>query len=224
LCWATRSEVPRCWREHRQPEHVGQRSKPERRAGNGGPACGRESLEPEGGERPMARIGDLREFVAVLESLGDVEHIDRPVSAVLEAAAITRRSTEQRRPAPLFDNITETGPGFPMFGAPGALSSDPRYPMARVALSLGLSHDATARELVEHLAAVHAKAPIPPKVISADSAPCKQNVLLGAEATLDRFRFRWCTRTTAVATPTPGVSSSREPPTDGGRTGRSRES
>ena len=135
----------------------------------------------------MARITDLREYLRVLESLDDVEHIDRPVSAVLEAAAITRRSTEQRWPAPLFDNVEGAEPGFRLLGAAGALSSDPRYPLARVALSLGLSHDATARELVEHLVAVHGKAPIPPKQISADSAPCKQNILCGADATLDRF-------------------------------------
>ena len=135
----------------------------------------------------MARIYDLREYLQVLESLDDVAHIDRPVSAVLEAAAITRRSTEQGWPAPLFDNIQETGPGFRLLGAPGALSSHPRYPLARVALSLGLPHDANAQELVEHLVAVHGKAPIPPKLISADSAPCKQNVLLGAAATLNRF-------------------------------------
>ena len=55
-----------------------------------------------------------------------------------------------------------------MLGAPGALSSDRRYPLARVALSLGLSHDVTAQELVEHLVAAHAKTPIPPKLISAD--------------------------------------------------------
>ena len=59
----------------------------------------------------MARIKDLREYLSVLESLDDVEHIDRPVSAVLEAAAITRRSTEQRRPAPLFDNVEGAAPG-----------------------------------------------------------------------------------------------------------------
>jgi UbiD family decarboxylase len=53
----------------------------------------------------MARIRDLRDYLDVLESLGDVERIDRPVSAMLEAAAITRRSTEQGRPAPLFDNV-----------------------------------------------------------------------------------------------------------------------
>ena len=62
----------------------------------------------------------------MLESLGDVEHIDRPVSAVLEAAAITRRSTEQGRPAPLFDNVEGAQPGFRLLGAPGALSSDRR--------------------------------------------------------------------------------------------------
>ena len=135
----------------------------------------------------MPRITDLREYLQVLESLGDVEHIDRPVSAVLEAAAITRWSTEQLRPAPLFTNITETGPGFRMLGAPGSLSSDRRYPLARVALSLGLPHDTTAQDLVEHLVAVHAKTPVPPTLISAQSAPCKQNILLGDDATLDRF-------------------------------------
>jgi len=135
----------------------------------------------------MARIKDLREYLSVLESLDDVEHIDRRVSAVLEAAAITRWSTEQRRPAPLFDDVEGVEPGFRLLGAAGALSSDRRHPLARVALSLGLSHDVTARELVEHLAAAHGKAPIPPKLISADEAPCKQNILLGEEATLDRF-------------------------------------
>jgi UbiD family decarboxylase len=135
----------------------------------------------------MPRISDLRDYLRVLESLGDVEHIDRLVSADLEAAAVTRRSTEQGRAAPLFDNVEGVESGFRLFGAPGALSSDPRYPLARVALSLGLSHDVSAHDLIEHLAAVHAKAPIPPKLVSADSAPCKQNILLGADATLDRF-------------------------------------
>jgi UbiD family decarboxylase len=135
----------------------------------------------------MPRIHDLRDYLKALESLGDVEHIDRPVSPVLEAAAITRRSTEQGRPAPLFDNVEGVKPGFRLLGAPGSLASDSRYPLARVALSLGLSHDASAQDLVEHLAGVHKKSPIPPRLVSADSAPCKQNILLGDDATLDRF-------------------------------------
>ena len=135
----------------------------------------------------MAPIKDLREYLQVLESLGDVEHINRPVSAVLEAAAVTRWSTEQRRPAPLFANIEGAPPGFRMLGAAGALSSDANHPLARVAISLGLPHDVSARELVEHLVEAHGKTPIPPKLVPADSAPCKQNILLGADATLDRF-------------------------------------
>ena len=85
---------------------------------------GCEGVEFEGGEALMARFGDLRDYLGVLESLGDVEHVDRPVSAVLEAAAITRRSTEQGRPAPLFDNVEGVEPGFRLLGAPGALSRD----------------------------------------------------------------------------------------------------
>jgi UbiD family decarboxylase len=135
----------------------------------------------------MARISDLREYLRALESLDDLEHIDRPVSAELEAAAITRRSTEQRRPAPLFDNVEGAKPGFRLFGAAGALSSDRRYPLARVALSLGLPHDVTARDLVEHLAQAQQRPAVPPKLIPADSAPCKQNILLGDDATLDHF-------------------------------------
>jgi len=135
----------------------------------------------------MARIKDLREYLNVLESLDDLEHIDRRVSPVLEAAAITRWSTEQRRPAPLFDNVEGAAPGFRLLGAAGALSSDRRHPLARVALSLGLSHNVTARELVEHVAQAHQRPPIRPKLISAESAPCKQNILLGEHASLDRF-------------------------------------
>jgi UbiD family decarboxylase len=76
----------------------------------------------------MARIRDLRDYLDVLESLGDVERIERPVSAVLEAAAITRRSTELGRAAPLFDNVQGLRRGFvcwgrrvrcPVFGAIG---------------------------------------------------------------------------------------------------------
>jgi hypothetical protein len=36
----------------------------------------------------MARIKDLREYLSVLESLDDVEHIDRRVSAVLDGRVV----------------------------------------------------------------------------------------------------------------------------------------
>ncbi len=92
----------------------------------------------------MDRLADLRSYLSVLDELGDIEHVTRVVNADLEAAAITRRSTEQRKPAPLFERIAGFGAGFRMVGAPGALSGIPGHPLARVSLSVGLPHTTTA--------------------------------------------------------------------------------
>ena len=135
----------------------------------------------------MARFKDLRDYLVALQTLDDVETIDFPVSPVLEAAAFARRSTEQLRPAPLFEQVDGAPPGFRLLGAAGALSSLPRHPWARVALSLGLPHDVSARELVEHMVKAQQAPGIPPKVVDSASAPCKQNILLGDDATLDGF-------------------------------------
>jgi UbiD family decarboxylase len=135
----------------------------------------------------MKRIKDLREYVQVLESLNDLERINRPVSPILEASAITRRSTELLRPAPLFENVQGVAPGFRLMGAVGALSSDRRHPLARIALSLGLPHDIATRDLVDRMVKASEAAPIPPRRVPAKDAPCKQNILLGADASLDRF-------------------------------------
>jgi len=135
----------------------------------------------------MTRLNDLRAYLDALEALGDLRRIDRPIDPHLEAAAVTRRSTEQRRPAPLFETVIGVDPGFRLAGALGALSSVPGHPYARLALSLGLPHTATAAHIVDHLVAARARAPIAPKLVPSDGAPCKDHVLLGAAARLDRF-------------------------------------
>jgi UbiD family decarboxylase len=135
----------------------------------------------------MSRSKDLREFLSALESIGDVEHIGRPVSTDLEAGAITRRSTEQRRPLPLFDDVEGVEPGFRLVGALGALSSDLSNPLARIALALGMPHDIATADLVARIADTRNLTLIPPRRIAKDGAPCKQNILLGEDATLDRF-------------------------------------
>jgi UbiD family decarboxylase len=135
----------------------------------------------------MARFKDLRDYLVALENLDDVERISFSVSPILEAAAFARRATEQRRPAPLFEKVDGAPPGFRLLGGAGALSSDPRHPFARVALSLGLPHDVSPRELVEHMVKAQQGPLIPPKIVDSAGASCKENILLGADATLDRF-------------------------------------
>jgi 4-hydroxy-3-polyprenylbenzoate decarboxylase len=135
----------------------------------------------------MTTFADLRAYLDALDTLGDVHPIKRPVSPHLEAAAITRRSTEQRFPLPLFQTVEGVEPGFRLAGALGALSSVPGHPFARLALALGLPHTVTSTELVNHLIAGRARPPLPPAVGSSAGAPCKQNILLGADARLDKF-------------------------------------
>ncbi|MGW5253394.1 UbiD family decarboxylase [Streptomyces sp. NPDC004012] len=135
----------------------------------------------------MSEIADLRAYISELEALGDIKRVSRTIDPNLEAAAVTRRSTENRRPAPFFENLSGVADGFRMIGAPGALSSIPGHPLARISLSLGLPHTATAAELVEYLGQALDKPPLPPRRVESASAPCKQNILRGEEARLDRF-------------------------------------
>ncbi|MFG2722061.1 UbiD family decarboxylase [Streptomyces sp. NPDC048416] len=130
---------------------------------------------------------DLREHIAALEAIGDLKRVRREVSWDLEAAAITRLSYERTAPAPLFENISGAKPGFRLMGAPASLSSAPGTPLARVALSLGLPPDLTAAQLVDTLAATRDMPAVPPRRVSREEAPCKQNILIGEDATLDRF-------------------------------------
>ena len=133
----------------------------------------------------MTRAKDLREYLAALDELGDVRRVDAEVPQGLEIGAFIRRSCETRAPAPLFNNISGTESGFRLLGAPGALSSAAGRPLARIALSLGMSPDAGAREIVQALAAARDREPVAPKQVP--TAPCKQNVLLGDDASLARF-------------------------------------
>ncbi|MEU6381791.1 UbiD family decarboxylase [Streptomyces sp. NPDC046909] len=133
----------------------------------------------------MSRLKDLRDYLGALEELGDVRTVDRTVDPHLEVGAIIRRCYETVAPAPLFTDIKGTAPGYRLLGAPGALSSAPGRPLARIALSLGLDATASAREIVEALVDARNSEPIEPVVV--DSGPCKQNILLGEDASLDRF-------------------------------------
>ena len=135
----------------------------------------------------MTHLRSLREFLDELDKIDDVQTIDAEVDWNLEAGAIIRRSYDLRAPAPLFTNLTGyQGTGFRLLGAPGALSSA-EHAFARIALALGLPADTSGQEIVEALAAAREKPGIPPVVVDRESAPCKENVVTGAD--VDLFAF-----------------------------------
>jgi UbiD family decarboxylase len=135
----------------------------------------------------MKHFTDLRSYIDALDDLGDLVRITREVDGDLESAAITRRSYELRSRAPLFENIQGAQPGFRIFGAPAALSSRAGAPYARVALSFGLPPESTGQDILDALLAARQDTPVPPVLVDPATAPCRQNVLLGDEASLDRF-------------------------------------
>lgn len=135
----------------------------------------------------MRHPSDLREHIAALEALGDLDRIDTEVDWNLEAAAHTRYSVERRLPAPLFQKVSGVEEGFRLLGSPAALSAAPDRPFARVALSIGLSPEATGRDVVDHLVDTWSRPGIPPKPVSREEAEVKQNVLRGDDADLTRF-------------------------------------
>lgn len=136
----------------------------------------------------MSYPRSLREFVDALAAIDDVRSITAEVDWNLELGAIIRRSYDLRAPAPLFTTITGyEGTGFRVLGAPGGLSSSPDRPLARVALALGLSADASGREIVDAVVDARQRPGVPPVLVDRKTAPCKENVQVGDD--IDLFMF-----------------------------------
>ncbi|GHF23751.1 UbiD family decarboxylase [Streptomyces morookaense] len=135
----------------------------------------------------MNHLTSLRDYLDALAKLDDLRVIDEEVDVELEIGAIARYATENRAPAHLLDRIRGHEPGFRVLTAPAALSSDPAYPYARAALSLGLDPQTPPLRLMDGLVAAQAAEPVPPVVVP--TGPCQENVLLGDDADLTRFPF-----------------------------------
>jgi 4-hydroxy-3-polyprenylbenzoate decarboxylase len=136
----------------------------------------------------MKHLRSLRDFIAELEAIGEIQPIDVDVDWNLEMGAIIRRSYDLRARAPLFNRITGyQQSGFRAFGAPAGLSAQPGKRLARIALALGLPATATGQEIIEAVVAARGRDPIPPRMVDPASAPCKENVRIGEEADLLAF-------------------------------------
>jgi 4-hydroxy-3-polyprenylbenzoate decarboxylase len=149
---------------------------------------------------------DLREFIAQLESLGELKRIKAPVSTRLEITEISDRVLRAGGPALLFENpIGDVGPHkFPLLAN---LFGTPR----RVALGMGEEGDwkTALREIGKLLAFL--KEPEPPRGLKdaweklpifkqvmhmspkeVGSAPCQEIVWEGPDVDLARLPIQHC--------------------------------
>ena len=113
------------------------------------------------------RIKDLREYIDLLSSLGQIQAINVPVDPNLEIGAVIRHSYDLQAPAPLFNQV----PGMMgrILGAPVGLSSNPDIPLARLAASVGVPFNSSHLEIIEALSDGFKADPIPPRFV--ETAP-----------------------------------------------------
>jgi 4-hydroxy-3-polyprenylbenzoate decarboxylase len=137
------------------------------------------------GGTPIKQLKDLREYLSVLDSMGELQKIDVEVDWNLEIGAIIRRAYDLRAPAPLFNNIKDIEEGFRVLGGSAGLSAQNGLRLARIAISLGFSPDTGAEEIVNTISDAILKEGIPPSVV--DSVACHENILTGDDIDLTRF-------------------------------------
>ncbi|MDR3410134.1 MAG: 4-hydroxy-3-polyprenylbenzoate decarboxylase [Formivibrio sp.] len=143
---------------------------------------------------------DLRDFLAQLETLGELKRVTAPVSPILEMTEVCDRALRAAGPSILFENVT--GHGMPVLGN---LFGTPR----RVALGMGAEDVSALREIGKLLA--YLKEPEPPqglrdawdkwpilkqvlnmapKVVK--KAPCQQTVVEDTEVDLGQLPIQHC--------------------------------
>jgi 4-hydroxy-3-polyprenylbenzoate decarboxylase len=120
---------------------------------------------------------DNRQFIETLEQTEDVVRVKQEVDWDLEVGAIVRRLCETNGPAALFEKIKDYPDGYRILG--GSLAT-----YRRLSIALGLPADTSFADILK-VYANRLSHPVKPKIM--ESAPCKENVILGKD--VDLFRL-----------------------------------
>jgi 4-hydroxy-3-polyprenylbenzoate decarboxylase len=171
---------------------------------------------------PTAKFEDLRDFVAALESAGELKRIDAQVSPVLEMTEICHRTLSRGGPALLFTNPAESQVAVlaNLFGT-----------AERIAAALGMTGTDGFQQLGKLLAAL--KAPEPPRGIgeawqklplvkeilkmaprTSRTGPCQEVVLKDGDIDLGAWPVQTCWPDDAGPLITWGLTTTRGPLAD----------
>jgi UbiD family decarboxylase len=127
-----------------------------------------------------------REYVERLKSLNEAIEINDEVDWNLEIGAILRHSYETVSEQPIF-NMVKGSPGFRAAEYGPTRSRTPGKSWRRLAILLGLPEDATPIEMQDPFLEAKSGLPHPPKIVSSDSAPCKENKWFGDDVDLEKL-------------------------------------
>jgi phenacrylate decarboxylase len=133
---------------------------------------------------PIEAQLDFRKFIDILREDGDLAEINTEVDPHLEVGAITRRVSEIRDKAPLFNNVKGAKNGlWRRFGNAASLRRGEKDQYGRVARNLGLHPTATWKEISDRFISWKKAAPVPPTIVS--TGPCKENKIFGDDINLE---------------------------------------
>jgi 4-hydroxy-3-polyprenylbenzoate decarboxylase len=122
-------------------------------------------------------FGDLREFIAALDTSGHLVRIKREVDWDMEVGAVSRRVFERFGPAILFEKIKDYAAGYRVLNGPVATWN-------RVAIALGLPPETPLRQLYAAYEERHEKR-LKPLIVH--SALCQENVMIGPDVDIYQF-------------------------------------
>lgn len=142
-------------------------------------------------------IHDLRSYLAVLESHGQLARIDRPLDLVHELADVAATLARTGGPAPLFTQVQ---------GSPWPIFTNAVTNQKTAALALGCTEDRVI-EVMEHaLDPAHGLAPV-----RVAAAAWQENVLRGDEVDVGRLPLPTHSRGDGGAFITGGVTITKDP-------------
>ena len=129
----------------------------------------------------MGNYRDLRDWLKMVEGIGELKKVKEEVDWDEELSAITYMAGKQKAsPALLFEKIK----GYPQGSR--VLSNILGSSLRRVALSMGLSTDLNTIQMIKGARDAYKK-PVPPKEIAAAEAPVNENIVSGED--VDLFAF-----------------------------------
>lgn len=125
---------------------------------------------------------DLREYIAALDSAGELVSVEAEVDWNLEAGAISRKALDLRSGAPFFKKLKGYSDEYRILANPIGPSRPNLY--KRFALALGLSPELSPLDMIEEFSRI-TKNLLGPKRVS--NAPCKENIATGDKINLLKF-------------------------------------
>ena len=163
-----------------------------------------------------------RDYLKKMVEMGEFFEIDDEVDWNLEMGAICIRASETGAPSPIFNKVKDSPEGFRSAEVGYQKSGTPGRDWVKMAVQLGFPPESGIMEMQHAYNEIMENGTVhPPKIVSNEDAPCKENIWTGDEVDLTKLPAPLAQGpVAAVATSRPPACMPSRRPTASGPTGR----